>query len=431
MNRPLALLIIGLFAFPYFSFGQSMVQNQRKYWDYREKALNGYISVGEGQGKSIPSGGKDDEANFITWGDATINLGWYMAILATEYHLSKKRAFVRTEAENVIQKEQTIQELFYALKALDRLDMNAEPYFDPAAEPALNGFFMRDDVPEALTKDFKSKKHMKSDFESPKISDNEMSQDQVYHLLMGLVCVHRFIPEATKYKGMAISDHARQTAIRLIDWLRLNGWAVVNPAELDSKGRPTKVERGWEAYIFSAGTLKILEKLIPNDKKYKKYLNPLNSVFWSSLRMGVNPTYVKDDNSHMAMVISAAGNGFRKVTYRKLAKKSFRHDWYVYPLVNLAIYPENCRYRKDEELMKNTRSMLDSAPADGIEAPYPNVSESGWSVNIRFLRKKESLYSPPEYTKGREFAGYDYMLLHNLFLIHENQLLLDKTEERN
>lgn len=405
---------------------QNLVLNQDKYWDYRQQMLEEYVTVGEGQGKSIPSGGKDDEAHFITWGDATINLGWYLGILATEYHLSRKNAHIRTEAENVIQKEQTLQELFFALKALDRLDLQAEPFFDPNAEPELNGFFMRDDVPQNLKKEFKStKKHMRSDYESEKPSDNEMSQDQVYHLLMGLMAVHRFIPEPTQYKGMAISAHAHDAAIRIIDWLRFNDWAVVNPVELDKKGRPTKVERGWEAYIFSKGLLNIREQLTGEEEKIKKNLNPLNSLFWSSLRMGINPSYVRDDNTHMAMAIAATGNGFRRVTYRKLSKRAFRTDWHVYPLMNLAMYPENRRHRKDEKMLTLSRAMLDTAPPDEIKSTFPERCESGWSANNRFLRKNNYLTEPPYYSKGLEYAGYDYMLFHNLYLIHTKQLLLE------
>ena len=83
---------------------QDLVTNQEKYWDYRHRANDGFMIIGEGPGKSLPSGRKDDRCNYIHWGDATINLSWYMGALATEYYLLDHNATIRTEAENEISK---------------------------------------------------------------------------------------------------------------------------------------------------------------------------------------------------------------------------------------------------------------------------------------------------------------------------------------
>ncbi len=270
---------------------------------------------------------------------------------------------------------------------------------------------------------------MDSDFTSEKISDNEESQDQVHHLMMGLMCIYRFVPQDVTYRGMPIANEAKAVAMRIIDWMRINGWKVVNPAELDSKGRPTQVERGPDAYIYSEGTMRIYDEFVRGDQrksKLKSKLNPLNQLYWSTLRMGANPTYAKADNMHMAMAVIATGNGFKKVTYRKLSKRVAKDGWYVYPLLNYALYPDNKEYRHDDRVMSGTRALLDIAPAGGPIAPVRGVEETGWSLNNRFMRKYDTLYGKSDYKHTAEFPGFDYMFLHNLYLIHQKDLQLKR-----
>jgi hypothetical protein len=386
--------------------------------------------VGEGQGNSLPSGRKDDRCHYIHWGDATINLAWYMGVLATEYYLIDHNATVRTDAENELKKEDTLREIYYALKAINRLDSVAEPFFDPSHPPEINGFFIRDDVPaDFLKKNFPNKMYMDSDFTSKKISDNEESQDQVHHLTMGLMCIYRFVPLDVQYQGMSIASEAKNIALRIIDWMRINGWKVVNPAEPDQNGKLTVVERGPDAYIYSEGSMRIYDEFVRGDQrksKLKTKLNPLNQVYWSTLRMGSNPTYAKADNMHMAMAVIATGNGFKKVTYRKLAKRTAKDGWYVYPLLNFALYPSNKDYRHDQRVMDCTRELLDIAPSGGPIAPMPGVKETGWSLNNRFMRKRDVVYGKSDYKHTAEFPGFDYMLLHNLYLIHQKELQLKR-----
>lgn len=408
---------------------QSLVTNQEKYWDYRHRAIEGFMIVGEGQGKSLPSGRKDDRSNYIHWGDATINLAWYMGALATEYYLLDNNATIRTEADNEISKAETLREIYFTLKTINRLDSVAEPFFDKRLTPSINGFFIRDDIPESILKKFPGKKYMNSDFTSEKISDNEESQDQVHHLIMGLMCIYRFVPQGVTYQGMPIALEAKAVALRIIDWMRINKWKVVNPAELDSKGNPTKVKRGPDAYIFSEGTMRIYDEFVRGDQRkstLKTKLNPFNQLYWSTLRMGANPTYAKADNMHMAMAVIATGNGFKRVTYRKLAKRTVKDDWQVYPLLNFALYPDNRSYRKDEEIMNRTRELLDIAPRGGPIAPTRGVEETGWSLNNRFMRKRDTVYGKSDYKHTAEFPGFDYMLLHNLYLIHQKDLQLKR-----
>ena len=70
-------------------------------------------------------------------GDATIYLGFYIGVLATEYRLLK-------DHQRFADAQATGQELWAALKAYERLDLNAETFYGESA--ALDGFFARDDM---------------------------------------------------------------------------------------------------------------------------------------------------------------------------------------------------------------------------------------------------------------------------------------------
>ncbi len=124
--------------------------NHRKYWYYKSRLNNDFLKVGLGPGESIPGGTRGlwiskfvdpnntsiSSNNELTWGDATSGLGYYIAILATEYKLLSINNQSTTKVKH---------ELFCALNAVNRLDFVAETVFN--GQPSLNGYFIRDDVP--------------------------------------------------------------------------------------------------------------------------------------------------------------------------------------------------------------------------------------------------------------------------------------------
>ncbi|MGI8893151.1 MAG: hypothetical protein ACR2GN_06790 [Bacteroidia bacterium] len=88
---------------------QTPALNAAKYENYRTRLLQEFmIDVGPAAGMSIPASIRDTVSGFIYWGDATIDLGYYIGVLATEYHL-KLTSGVSTDS--------TAKELFYALQA--------------------------------------------------------------------------------------------------------------------------------------------------------------------------------------------------------------------------------------------------------------------------------------------------------------------------
>jgi hypothetical protein len=102
------------------------LKNHNKYWVFRNRLKTRFLSAGARAGQSIPAGrlhnpiqnemiGPDEPA-MAEFGDATIYLGWYISVLATENIL------LRAHNQNTSENE---MELFYALNAINRLDYNS------------------------------------------------------------------------------------------------------------------------------------------------------------------------------------------------------------------------------------------------------------------------------------------------------------------
>ncbi len=152
-----------------------------KYWHLRQKLISDLLVIGNenipctdydinpgyygGCGLSMPTERYNTSSSFfagngknhIGWGDGTSNLGWYIAVLATELKL------LYNNNQNW---KPTQYELYCALKAYERIDETTESIAFPyesyfggnIGAPSecdlrdLNGFFIRDDVDSNLFK---------------------------------------------------------------------------------------------------------------------------------------------------------------------------------------------------------------------------------------------------------------------------------------
>lgn len=188
-----------------------------KYWTMRERFRKYFISIGSGQGQSIPVAQITADNNrcpltfpssngWRRWGDATSYLGDYMCTLATEY------ALLEQEGKST---KATLNELYYAINALERLDGKAEFAFNNS-QPLnnYNGFFLRDDVDGTTmskwateytyTGGYDSKLNYKchdasytgniADIITGNSSTNEPSFDQYISLFQGFMFVKRYVP---------------------------------------------------------------------------------------------------------------------------------------------------------------------------------------------------------------------------------------------
>lgn len=155
-GKALCALALGIFCLN--SKGQNEQENLKKYWNYRDKYHKQFVKIGLGDGKSISAANIDNNPSNLSaeyghnawpttnpsfgyrkWGDAMNMHGDYIAVLATQYKLLKDAGKDLTSVLN---------ELYYAIEAVNRVDATAERKIGGPAYPnnQLNGFFVRDDV---------------------------------------------------------------------------------------------------------------------------------------------------------------------------------------------------------------------------------------------------------------------------------------------
>lgn len=135
---------------------QDFENNLHKYWKFRDRLRQDFVRIGSEKGQSIPAGARSIGFAYsgapstseglspsrIYYTDATIYLGHYITVLATEYKLLN-------DASQPV--ESTLNELYFALAALNRLDKIAENYHlgveHIMSDSDLDGMMLRDDVP--------------------------------------------------------------------------------------------------------------------------------------------------------------------------------------------------------------------------------------------------------------------------------------------
>jgi hypothetical protein len=194
------IIILLYLLVPIGAIAQSTSENLQKYWYYRERLRQNFVVVSANNepGSNIPADYISLSKNEIGWDDGNMSLSHYIAVLATEYRLLKD--YGQTNYQT------TINELYYALKALDRLDLSAETYFGGTGSS--NGFFVRWDVNQAFWSKYQKggtaeffpvsgiKEGTLVDNESDR--DNiEPSQDNIYHMLEGLSLVATLVDNET------------------------------------------------------------------------------------------------------------------------------------------------------------------------------------------------------------------------------------------
>lgn len=160
--RKLILTFLGAVLFsiiaPTISFGQTTNPNMHgwhaKYWFYRWRLRNDFMVMGEGPGQSLVADTRNKwRGQFMVWGDVTIMHGYYLTMLAIEHKILQDKGRWADLKNNE-------RELYYAIKAFERLDRVAETFYssdpgfseayrvgDPTLPEDVNGYFFRDDLP--------------------------------------------------------------------------------------------------------------------------------------------------------------------------------------------------------------------------------------------------------------------------------------------
>ncbi len=275
------LLTVVLLSLSNFVFG--IDSYEQKYWSYRARLLDRFVLVGEPPstcddigGYSVPISIYSEKTiqvdnanrNVIKFqaGDAPKDLAWYIGVLATEFRLLKNSGKST---------ETTKKELYYAMRAMERLDKKAETYSYPQHFPpvdpnrcsnqTLNGFLTRSDAGYGYFRELVNQKYKdfpdavyvvntKTDYDNPEnrailfnIGDSEFtapdngyygskrnfySKDHMAHLLMGLALVKRYVGES--YFGYNLNQEAINAAKRMIDFAQSSDWNMKIPTPMNN-----------------------------------------------------------------------------------------------------------------------------------------------------------------------------------------------------
>lgn len=256
--------------------GQTDDYNLEKYWRMRHRFVEEFIKIGPNQGESLPAGRRKpchtiDNTNFsatcfgeMHWGDGTMRHGYYLTMLATEYALLQKNNQDVTG---------TLNELYYALNALNRLDRTAEnilaPLYGISLPEDLNGFYLREDVGEDFCQNWDNDEWDMEGTNSAYYHNNNSenlnnqsgwttrtnnyqntpSLDQMTSLLVGLRMVYEFVKTDNQGDifvqptpsdvGFNIRQETINITDRLVRFAADNNWFII-----DVHGWPVNNEGG-------------------------------------------------------------------------------------------------------------------------------------------------------------------------------------------
>jgi MYXO-CTERM domain-containing protein len=387
-------------------------ENVAKYQALRSRLDTEFVVTGDAAGMSQPADERIEPQGIIRWSDSTIGLGWYIGMLATEHHLlSHPEQFPGAPGSLAT----TTDELYFALRAMERLDRVADAAFPPPCTQTeeVNGFFLRDDVPAGFHTHFPPMTAMTSDFSDPTLTNKEMSQDQVYHVLLGLALVKALVPPQTFAKGIDLRLWAADQGRRIIEHVSKNGWAITNPA-CDNR----LVNRGPAAGGYSHGTRAAAGFF--TDGEWLPEVEDAVAFAWELCRDPGAPQYIDEDNLHMAMAIAAVGNGWGDTTATDLATLMAKEDWPAYPLAHRVIHGVDAAWCSvAPKVNARARAMIDELPAGSEpKSPLPGgPAAHGFTVWNRFIRGKAQHYAGSPNSEGIRYNGVDYLLLHNLYAI--------------
>ncbi len=435
--------------------------NEEKYWEYRERLKNEFMTgVGPDMGMSIPASVRDTASGLLQWTDCTMAHGEYLAVLAMEYRILDERSD---------DTEETIEELFYALYALNRLDYAAEPFFGGTA--SLNGFFIRDDISEDSLDMESVLEHLNaglpqykifglySDYMNAEPRNNEESLDQAILLITGLGMVSKCIPEDVVYnKGKNIQEfqdfetslslEARNIIKRIVNYMK-EGDSVrvsLSPSDPNLYGiegeawdfiikNPVSYEpvlRGENAFFLSKGFssakyhftgilsettdsindmlsdsifLLFEDYIVPNDQDFKTINLNAMANFW--------PDGLQEDSSNT------------EYNARILGPRAKDQDYEWIPMLQQIIFDGPNNYLMSE-LPPDTafyndpkgyyEYLLNLAPPEGPYnyggGNYPNWEWSSTSRSIQPGRRGETNNAFPG-----NYDGLDYMLYYNMYTL--------------
>ncbi len=407
-----------------------------KYWWYRarlvgdaESGYPGFVLVGEGTGHSIPMSGRNPAQNCETdywinrercgarpgygklrWVDATIHMGHYMAVLALEYHM------LRMAGDNT---ERTEKELYYVLKAIERLDYVAYTYVNRA--PQLDGFFIRDDVHRDFYMNEETGTYRFLNFtggayhciqSSAACGDEKtfdkgffVSQDQIISLFFGFRFVRHFAADA-RYPGQSrtVGQIVADQTHRIMQMLRRGNWRITGP-----EGKRIPNVWGGDVRAFSYPLAESAHR-ITEGYYMANYHNRLSRTVGRNLFRGFDWAFGLQAARNRAMsyeLVSSYGGW----TLDRITRRAAESDQIMYALAYAALQDLPPPESIDRSMIE---SMIRQAPFEGPCYGSPNCNApEGWRSAHRWIHPTHKDGNP--YGLRLEWNGLDFMLLYNLY----------------
>ncbi|MBN1184032.1 MAG: hypothetical protein JXB49_17190 [Bacteroidales bacterium] len=417
------------FLFAYITFFLSILTllsqtdeiNHEKYNHYRERLFREFIAYDSTtqpnyMGTFIAASKRIETPTYkgLWWGEGTINTSCLIQVLVTEYLMN-----IQNGKDNT----QTLHDLYFAMKTYERLDLYAETYYldKGPGTASLNGFFIRDDVPGDILERYpylisiedQNKWSVYSDYYFACCSwkdkyHKEMSQDQVWHLLLGFALVAKFLDTLYIEENYHFQDQAKEYSRLMIT--RLQGeknfkWQLRNP--VDKHKIPQN--RGGKVRIMAYGFAEAGHTI--TGENFHKY-NSDNGLWRTAFYQG---WFVKKnfDDDFCFRILSTIADLPDEDDFNRLITYYYKKKIYKYPqfpLLFILLHSENSDeyYQKTGSLLPDVEALLNEAPMEG-----PSSKEETWSATNMLIWPESANNGKP----GEMYNGLDYMLLHNLYYL--------------
>ena len=416
-----------------------MAQNlDQIYGHYRQRLTTQFVHLGTERGDGIPAEKIQLEFRFNNepaplWeqSDGTTHLGFYLATLATEY------AWLN---QNGASTDSTLDELYYALNAVWRLDAQSgfyayqtsdsfgcppptgtcklsgcyvchtcpdNPNFNlaPGAPTDsldastfqasyLDGFLIRSDAPCGYQANFPGISLISSDMLSPFSNDGkakEMSQDQTFFLMMGLFAVRQLIPEMLQWNGVPLRQFAVEEGERIVEQLKGDGnWDLYNP----STGQP--VERGASGVGYALSKARMGDAIIGGGRPFDNWRSYLAWPTWNIQRF---PRLTFSEvNSALAASQASVGSSWTFLCWDRTADALYRyarpsHFRELYFLYYAVMHKPPRDLKRLQAMYLN---MLNQVSPQGPASPWPHCDSVhvGWNTHNRFFGSRFQHFTP-------------------------------------
>ena len=439
--------------------------NHEKYWYYRYRMKEYFINHGADIYHSLVGARRNSitGSDLRIANDQTVDMGWYMGILAMEYHLLNINGIEGDE-------DDTLTELYHLLNAFDRLE-KCENKLYAASYPALiDGFFARkdaeivdvtvpfDEVLSELNHNLTSQDGFGSkppghptyintlSSNQEDVSELEMSQDQLIHLLIGFASIKRAFQNEDNYFYDYISKSWRSFNFhqRAIDRVHLMTIYAANSGYLWGPEpwviyRPDHVTPVWNGgdlggfmLPYSYGLAEAANYITGG--LYHDGYSLVAYPTWLSISHGVSG---KDHNNVMELILGTIGNSWTQLTVNGsmpsdyfIYNKSFdkNHDYFYIPFYRY-LHQKDSPYERNSHIL----ATLNDAPSCGpyryeengtihfdyCDCDVPAKAGPGWAAHNRYRRTIEEANGSGSYDEKGNFPGLDYMITFNLYrLLH-------------